>query len=212
MISYVAVAKRFPESTRSAVDGVTLTVKAGETLALLGSSGCGKSTFAEADQSTAGNRRRVELKSAGKTSRDGDPVSLRRKIGYVFQGIGLFPHMSVRENVAVTLRLSGWNRTRQGRQVEETLDMVGLPPAEYLDRIPRRVVRRPATTRRRRSGLGGGSVLVVDGRTLRSLGRDHARHAPGGTHSNPTSHRKNNHLRHSRHNGSVFDWAIVWPS
>src|SRR3546814_6305963 len=65
-----------------------------------------------------------------------DPVQLRRRIGYVIQQIGLFPHLTIADNVATVPRLLGWKRDRVRARVDELLDLVGLPPAAYRDRYP----------------------------------------------------------------------------
>src|SRR4051812_29337644 len=121
---------------RYAVRDVSLRVEAGQMLVLLGGSGCGKTTTLKMInrlvEPTSG---RVEID--GQDVRAADPVELRRGIGYVFQGIGLFPHLTVADNVAVVPRLLGWPRVRIGRRVDELLEMVQLPPGQYRDRLPR---------------------------------------------------------------------------
>ena len=103
---------------------------------LLGGSGCGKTTTLKMInrliEPTSG-RIRVD----GRNVCDTDPVTLRRGIGYVFQGIGLFPHMTVAENVAVVPRLLEWPPAGIRDRVDELLTMVHLPPAEYRQRLPR---------------------------------------------------------------------------
>jgi osmoprotectant transport system ATP-binding protein len=114
---------------------MSLDVAEGETLVLLGSSGCGKST-------TLKMINRILEPTGGRIEVDGtdvqsqDPVLLRRSIGYVFQGIGLFPHMTVAENVGIGLRLAGWSASRRGARSRELLDLVGLPADDYAARLP----------------------------------------------------------------------------
>jgi osmoprotectant transport system ATP-binding protein len=121
--------------TVTAVDGVTLEVNAGETCVLLGPSGCGKTT-------TLRMINRLVLPSAGKIfiagrDTDGvDPVELRRGIGYVIQQIGLFPNMTVSENIGVVPRLLGWSSDKSRRRAEELLALLALEPAQFLDRYP----------------------------------------------------------------------------
>jgi osmoprotectant transport system ATP-binding protein len=118
-----------------AVRDVSLRVAAGQMLVLLGGSGCGKTTTLKMInrliEPTSG---RIEVN--GQDVRAADPVQLRRGIGYVFQGIGLFPHLTVAENVAAVPRLLGWPRERIDKRVDELLDMVHLPPDEFRHRLP----------------------------------------------------------------------------
>ena len=117
-----------------AVDGVSFRVERGEILALVGASGSGKTT-------TLKMINRLVEPDAGRVLLDGrdttalEPHVLRRSIGYVFQGVGLFPHMSVAENVAVPLRLAGWGRERIEHRVGELLRLVELDP-ELASRAP----------------------------------------------------------------------------
>ncbi len=133
MIELEGVTKRYGET--AAVDRVSLRVGRGECLVLLGGSGSGKTTTLKMVnrliEPTAG---RVLID--GRDHREADPHDLRRRIGYGFQEVGLFPHMTVAENVAVTPHLLGWDEARIARRVEELLEMVELDPAEYRDRTP----------------------------------------------------------------------------
>ena len=134
MIRLEAVTKRYG-SGAPAVDGLTLEVAEGETCVLVGPSGCGKTTTLKMIN------RLVEPTSgrvlvAGRDVTAVDPVPLRRGIGYVIQHVGLFPHLSVAENVATVPRLLGWPAARAGARVDELLDLVGLEPAEFRHRRP----------------------------------------------------------------------------
>src|SRR6478672_5772324 len=117
------------------VDHVSFEVGAGETCVLLGPSGCGKTT-------TLRMINRLVTPTSGKIFIGGrdtdtvDPVELRRTIGYVIQQIGLFPNMTVAENIGVVPRLLNWDRARMRRRAEELLAMLALDPAEFLDRYP----------------------------------------------------------------------------
>ena len=133
-IEFDNVIKRFGDDRGAALDRVTLAVAAREFLSVVGPSGSGKSTLLRLvnrlTTPTAG-----AVRFAGEDVRSVDPISLRRRIGYVFQGIGLFPHMTVAENVVITPRLLGWDETRRAARVDELLDLVRLP-ARYRDRLP----------------------------------------------------------------------------
>ncbi len=128
------VTKRYG-SGPPAVAGLCLEVAAGETCVLVGPSGCGKTTTLKMVnrlvEPTAG-RVLVEGRDVAAT----DPVELRRGIGYVIQATGLFPHLSVADNVATVPRLLGWDRARTAARVDELLDLVGLPPAAFRARRP----------------------------------------------------------------------------
>ena len=138
LIAFDRVAKSFDGGgTQSlpAVDNVSLDVKRGEFLAIVGGSGAGKSTLLklvnrliEADSGT--------IAIDGEDVRDTDPVSLRRRIGYVFQTGGLFPHMSVAANIAITPKLQGEAPHQIAARVDELLDLVRLARAEFRDRFP----------------------------------------------------------------------------
>jgi len=135
MITLRKLSKTFPGATRPAVDGIDLTVPKGEFLALIGPSGCGKTT-------TLSMINRLEEPSSGEIEIDGaavrsvDPVGLRRRIGFVFQDVGLFPHLTAGENAGITLKLMGRPESEIAARRDEVLAQVRLPPAEYRDRQP----------------------------------------------------------------------------
>lgn len=135
MIALDGVTKSYDGGKTYPVRDVCLTVPAGELLVLLGGSGCGKTTTLKMInrlvEPTAG---RVRI--AGRDVRTLDPVELRRGIGCVFQGAALFPHLTVADNVAVVPRLLGWPPARTAARVDELLELVRLPPAEYRHRPP----------------------------------------------------------------------------
>jgi osmoprotectant transport system ATP-binding protein len=118
-----------------ALDRVTLAVGTGEFLAVVGPSGSGKTTLLRLinrlAEPTSGH-----VRVQNEDVRLADPPALRRRIGYVFQGIGLFPHLTVAENVAITPRLIGWSREKRAARADELLQLVRLDPAQYRDRFP----------------------------------------------------------------------------
>ncbi|MGP3999371.1 ABC transporter ATP-binding protein [Streptomyces sp. 8N706] len=130
--------KRYPDSPAPAVEDVTLDIAAGETVVLVGPSGCGKST-------TLKMINRLIEPTSGRITIGGedvtgiDPVALRRTIGYAIQATGLFPHMTVAENIALVPKMAGWPRAKVRDRVEEMLHLVGLDPGEFRGRYPRRL-------------------------------------------------------------------------
>jgi osmoprotectant transport system ATP-binding protein len=124
-----------PKGTVKAVDSVSLEVREGETCVLLGPSGCGKTTTLRMiNRLVAPTSGKIFL--AGRDTDAVDPVELRRGIGYVIQQIGLFPNMTVAENIGVVPRLLGWDSARRRRRAEELLALLALPPGEFADRYP----------------------------------------------------------------------------
>ena len=117
------------------LDRFSLTVDSGDVLALVGRSGAGKSTLLKLV-----NRLLLPDEGAvfveGRDTREWEPIALRRKVGYVLQDVGLFPHMSVADNVAVVPRLEGWPAERIAPRVHELLELVGLPAADFASRWP----------------------------------------------------------------------------
>jgi osmoprotectant transport system ATP-binding protein len=133
MIALAGVSKRYGGAP--AVDRLTLEVAEGEVMVLVGPSGCGKTTtmkmvnrLVEPDEGS--------VLLAGRDVREVDPSELRRGIGYVIQEVGLFPHLTVEANVATVPRLLGWPKPRIRARVEAMLELVGLPAAQFRDRMP----------------------------------------------------------------------------
>jgi osmoprotectant transport system ATP-binding protein len=130
------VTKRYPGQDRPAVDDVSLEIPAGETVVFVGPSGCGKTTLLKMlnrlIEPTSG---RIHLD--GEDVTDQDPDQLRRRIGYVIQAGGLFPHMTVGTNIGMVPRMLRWDKQRTTERVDELLDLVGLDPAVYRGRYPR---------------------------------------------------------------------------
>jgi osmoprotectant transport system ATP-binding protein len=134
MIRLERVRKTYADGT-TAVHELSLDVQRGELCVLVGPSGCGKTT-------TMKMINRLIEPSGGRVLLDGDdvstvdPVQLRRRVGYVIQQVGLFPHQTVRANVATVPGLLGWDRARARSRVDELLDLVGLDPSTYAGRYP----------------------------------------------------------------------------
>ncbi len=132
------VGKRYGDGGRAAVDDCSLTVEEGQFVVLLGPSGCGKTTLLKMVN-------RIIEPTSGRISVNETDIhavhetELRRHIGYVIQQTGLFPHMTVEQNVAVVPRLLHWDKGRIDKRVDELLDLVGLPPKEYRKRRPRQI-------------------------------------------------------------------------
>ena len=133
-IAFENVAKRYGEAT-PVLDGVSLAVHEREFLAVVGPSGSGKSTLLRLinrliDPSTGA------VRVNGEDVQATDAVALRRRIGYVFQGVGLFPHMTVAENIAITPKLLGWDNARMTARVDELIRLVRLDGAKHRERLP----------------------------------------------------------------------------
>src|SRR2546429_2546477 len=130
-IAFDAITKRYPGTQSPAVDAVSFDVPDGSTCMLVGTSGSGKTTLLRMVnrliEPTSG-RILIDDKDVLKE----DPIKLRRRIGYVIQQVGLFPHMTIAENVSITAEIAGgWTKQRLSERVDELLDLVGLPPSEY---------------------------------------------------------------------------------
>jgi osmoprotectant transport system ATP-binding protein len=136
MITFENVTKIYPGSDIPAVADLSFTVPEGETCVIIGPSGCGKTTSLKMIN-------RLIEPSGGKLVVNGlnvleqNPVELRRNIGYVIQQIGLFPHMTVRDNIAVVPRLLNWDESRIDDRVDELISMVNMDPGQFRDRFPR---------------------------------------------------------------------------
>jgi osmoprotectant transport system ATP-binding protein len=138
MITLEHVTKRYPGTGSASVDDLSLQVPEGSTVALIGPSGCGKTT-------TMRMINRLVDPTSGTIFVNGedvtqvDPILLRRHIGYVIQQVGLFPHMTVEQNIAAVPKLLGWASSRIASRTEELLVLVGLDPADMARRYPRQL-------------------------------------------------------------------------
>jgi osmoprotectant transport system ATP-binding protein len=134
MITLRRVSKRYPNGLK-AVDDLSMEIAEGETLVLLGTSGSGKTTTMKMVnrliEPTSG-----QICIGGQDIMEQDPIELRRMTGYAIQHIGLFPHMTVGENIAVVPRLLGWSRSEIENRTAELLRLVGLEPEEFVNRYP----------------------------------------------------------------------------
>jgi osmoprotectant transport system ATP-binding protein len=130
--------KRYPGQDEPAVENVTMDIPAGELVVFVGPSGCGKTTTMKMInrliEPTSG-----AIRIGGENVLGLPPDQLRRRIGYVIQQIGLFPHLTIAENVAVVPKLLGWPKSKVRARVEELLDLVGLDPAQFARRRPRQL-------------------------------------------------------------------------
>jgi osmoprotectant transport system ATP-binding protein len=133
LLKFNAVTKNYGSFT--AVKNLNLHVHSNEFVVLIGPSGCGKTTTLKMvnrlETPTSGN---IEIN--GVDIQKSNPVTLRREIGYVIQQIGLFPNMTIAQNIDVVPRLLGWDDNRRRKRVEELLEMVNMDPATYMDRFP----------------------------------------------------------------------------
>ena len=135
LIVFDHVAKSFDGGRAKAVDDVSLQVKGGEFLAIVGGSGSGKTTLLRlANRLIEADSGSITIQ--GEDVRAVDPVMLRRRIGYVFQSGGLFPHMSVAANIGITPKLKGEREADIAAKVDELLDLVRLDRSEFRDRFP----------------------------------------------------------------------------
>jgi osmoprotectant transport system ATP-binding protein len=136
MIQLQELTKHYPGTAEPAVDRVSLDIPRGEIVVLVGPSGSGKTTTMKMInrliEPTSG-----EIILGGENVTRMDPNELRRRIGYVIQQIGLFPHQTIQQNIATVPKLLGWDKERIRQRVDELLETVGLDPEVYRDRYPK---------------------------------------------------------------------------
>lgn len=134
-ILYQDVSKKFDKATVNSVDHVNATIKEGEFITILGSSGCGKTTLLKMTN-------RLYEPTEGKIILFGedistvDPIVVRRRMGYVIQQVGLFPHMTIEENIGAIPKLLKWDEKRIYDRVTELLELIDLEPASFRKRYP----------------------------------------------------------------------------
>jgi osmoprotectant transport system ATP-binding protein len=163
MISFQDVSKAYPTAT--VVDRVTFDVPTGETCVLLGPSGCGKTTLLKMVN-------RLIPKTGGRITVDGedidrlDATTLRRRVGYAIQQVGLFPNMTVEENIGVVPGLLGWDRPRIRERAAELMGMMALDVGPPLP-LPGRALGRAGAAGGRGAGVRGRPAGAADGRAVR---------------------------------------------
>lgn len=134
-IRFDGVSLTFPKASRPAVEDCSFEVERGQLVVLLGPSGCGKTTLLKMVN-------RLYEPSQGSIFLDGQDIrrirvtQLRQQIGYVIQQSGLFPHMTVAQNIAVVPRLLGWSKARIDQRIDELLTLIQLPPEQFRERYP----------------------------------------------------------------------------
>ncbi|MBC3191432.1 ATP-binding cassette domain-containing protein [Pseudonocardia sp. C8] len=162
MIALEGITKTYPKATVPAVQELDLEVPEGTISMFIGPSGCGKTT-------TLKMLNRLIEPTSGRILLDGEDVTkvnadeLRRRIGYVIQQVGLFPHFTIADNIAVVPKILGWDRKRISARVDELLHLVGLEPKDYRDRYPRQL----SGGQQQRIGVARGlaadpSVMLMD--------------------------------------------------
>ncbi len=162
MIRLEQLCKQYPRENQPAVDNLTLEIPEGEIVILVGPSGCGKTT-------TMKMINRIIEPTSGRIILDGDDVTtadpdqLRRRIGYVIQQIGLFPHMTIAQNIATVPKLLGWDAKRIDARIDELLETVGMAPGTYRNRYPKQL----SGGQRQRVGVaralsGDPAVMLMD--------------------------------------------------
>jgi osmoprotectant transport system ATP-binding protein len=129
------ISKTYPGQDSAAVEELSLTVPAGEICVLVGPSGCGKTTLMRMINRMI-EPSNGEILLDGRSVGEISPHRLRREIGYAIQQVGLFPHLKIKDNVAIVPKLLGWDRKRISERVDELLQLVQLDPHETRDRYP----------------------------------------------------------------------------
>ena len=154
IIEFRAVSYQLP-SGRALLSGLNIEVRRGETFLLLGRSGSGKTTTLKLInrllEPTQG-----QVLVEGRATTETDPIRLRRRIGYVIQEVGLFPHFTVERNVGLVPGLEGWTAQRTRARVQEVLELVGLEPKQFAARYPREL------SGGQRQRVGGARALAAD--------------------------------------------------
>lgn len=134
-VELIGINKQFPKTNDHALKEINLSIEEGELITILGTSGCGKTTLLkmvnrifEPDSG--------EIRLFGRRINEMDPIKLRRGIGYVIQQIGLFPHLTIGQNIAVVPKILGWEKKKIKERIEELLRLVNLDAQEFIKRYP----------------------------------------------------------------------------
>ena len=155
MIRLEGVTKRYPGQARAAVEHIDMDIRDGEIVIFVGPSGCGKTTLMRMIN-------RLIEPTSGRIFIQGDDVTrvnpdqLRRRIGYVIQQIGLFPHMTIGENIATVPKMLGWDKARISKRIDELLELVGLDAKDFRSRYPKQL------SGGQRQRVGVARALAVD--------------------------------------------------
>lgn len=161
-IVFDKVTKQFPKAPKPSVYETSLKIEEGSFVTILGASGCGKTTLLKMVN-------RIHEPTSGQIFVQGTDITklpvteLRRKIGYVIQQIGLFPHMTIEENIATVPKILGWDTKRIDERIDELLELVHMPPADFRKRYPRQL----SGGQQQRVGLaramaGDPSIMLMD--------------------------------------------------
>lgn len=134
MIVYEQICKTYPDGTH-ALQNINVSIEQGQLWAIIGPSGCGKTSFLKLlnrlIEPTAG---RILLQ--GHALNDFDPIDLRQQMGYIIQQVGLFPHMTVEQNISIVPKILGWPIARQHERSRELLRLIDMDPVQFLSRYP----------------------------------------------------------------------------
>ena len=155
MIRLEGVTKRYPGQERPAVDHIDLDIPEGEIVIFVGPSGCGKTTLMKMiNRLIEPTEGRIFIQGEDVTGVN--PDQLRRRIGYVIQQIGLFPHMTIGDNIATVPKMLGWDKSRIDKRIDELLDLVGLEAKAFRNRYPKQL------SGGQRQRVGVARALAVD--------------------------------------------------
>lgn len=158
-IEYQEITKIYPGNDYSSVDHVSAAIEEGEFVTILGSSGCGKTTLLKMTNRLIEPSKGKILLFGRDISKE-NPVQIRRKMGYVIQQVGLFPHMTIEENIATIPRILKWKPDRINARIDELMNLVGLDPSVFRKRYPSQL----SGGQQQRIGLA--RALVTDPRIM----------------------------------------------